>query len=272
MQEIVWQYDPMAQEAVARPQSALEARARLNEGSTSFAALGTRPGRHIVRLSAGALGRPTTPNAQLLQEPFAAVLGCSDARVPAELVLGQAANDLFVVRVAGNVPGADCLGSLDYAVANLPTLRLVTVLGHTGCGAVTAAIDAYLHPEVYFATARNPNLRGIIDAVMAAVTTSAEALARLFGAQAREMPGYRHALTETTVVVNAALTASLLAADVTGVRPEPPGVVYGVYHLGVRAVGIPSASGWQPGLADPPASAAELRELALRVAAAYPPG
>ena len=54
-----------------------------------------------------------------MQEPFAAVLGCADARVPVEIVFGQGFNDLFVVRVAGNVLGDECLGSLDFAVSNL---------------------------------------------------------------------------------------------------------------------------------------------------------
>src|SRR5690606_32102297 len=79
------------------------------------------------------------------QAPFAAVLCCSDARVPPEFLFGQTVNDLFVVRVAGNVPSSDCIGSLDYAVAKLSSLRLLAVLGHTRCGAVTATVDAYLH-------------------------------------------------------------------------------------------------------------------------------
>lgn len=75
------------------------------------------------------------------QHPFATVLGCSDSRVPSELVFDQGFGDLFVVRVAGNVGGADDLGSVEYAVNHLNT-PLVLVVGHEGCGAVTAALEA----------------------------------------------------------------------------------------------------------------------------------
>jgi carbonic anhydrase len=74
------------------------------------------------------------------QRPFASVLGCSDSRVPVELVFDQGFGDLFIVRVAGNVVGPDVLGSLAYALAHVHT-PLVVVLGHEGCGAVTAALD-----------------------------------------------------------------------------------------------------------------------------------
>jgi carbonic anhydrase len=74
------------------------------------------------------------------QHPFATVLGCSDSRVPAELLFDQGLGDLFVVRVAGNVVAPDDLGSIEYAVNHLHT-PLVLVLGHEGCGAVTAALE-----------------------------------------------------------------------------------------------------------------------------------
>jgi carbonic anhydrase len=75
------------------------------------------------------------------QHPFATVLGCSDSRVMPELVFDQYLGDLFVVRVAGNVVGAEVLGSLAYAVQHLRT-PLFVVLGHEGCGAVQAALEA----------------------------------------------------------------------------------------------------------------------------------
>jgi carbonic anhydrase len=74
------------------------------------------------------------------QHPFATVLGCSDSRVPAELLFDQGLGDLFVVRVAGNIVAPDDLGSIEYAVDHLHT-PLVLVLGHEGCGAVTAALE-----------------------------------------------------------------------------------------------------------------------------------
>jgi len=84
------------------------------------------------------------------QIPFAVALGCSDARAPIERLFDQPPNALFVVRVAGNVLGTECLGSIDYAVHQLKdSLRLLVVLGHSGCGAVTAAVDSYLSPDDY---------------------------------------------------------------------------------------------------------------------------
>lgn len=73
------------------------------------------------------------------QEPFAAVLGCSDSRVPVETVFDQGPGQLFVVRVAGNIVAPTQLGSLEFAVEGLG-VRLIVVLGHTGCGAVAATL------------------------------------------------------------------------------------------------------------------------------------
>ncbi len=75
------------------------------------------------------------------QQPFATILACSDSRVPPELVFDQGFGDLFVIRVAGNIIEDDVIGSVSYALRHLKT-RLVVVMGHEGCGAVTAAIDS----------------------------------------------------------------------------------------------------------------------------------
>lgn len=75
------------------------------------------------------------------QNPFAAILSCSDSRVPSEMVFDQGLGDLFVVRVAGNVVAPSLVGSLEYAVEMLG-VGLVVVMGHTGCGAVVATLDA----------------------------------------------------------------------------------------------------------------------------------
>ena len=84
------------------------------------------------------------------QQPFAAILGCSDSRVPPELVFDQGLGDLFIVRNAGNVVADDVMGSLQYASLSLK-IQLLVVLGHGGCGAVTAALGALSkgekHPE-----------------------------------------------------------------------------------------------------------------------------
>jgi len=75
----------------------------------------------------------------ITQTPFAVVLGCSDSRVPTEIIYDQRAGDLFVIRVAGNVVEAGTLGSIEYAINHLKT-RVVVVMGHEGCGAVQAAM------------------------------------------------------------------------------------------------------------------------------------
>ena len=74
------------------------------------------------------------------QHPFAVVLGCSDSRVSPELLFDQGLGDLFVIRIAGNIVDTDVIGSVEYAVDHLDT-RLIVVLGHSNCGAVTATID-----------------------------------------------------------------------------------------------------------------------------------
>ncbi len=80
------------------------------------------------------------------QNPFAIILGCSDSRVPAELVFDQGLGDLFVIRVAGNIVAPSQIGSVEFAVSmfNSP---LVVVLGHSNCGAIQATIDAMKNPE-----------------------------------------------------------------------------------------------------------------------------
>jgi carbonic anhydrase len=98
------------------------------------------------------------------QEPFAIILGCSDSRVPAELVFDQSFGDLFVIRVAGNVVAPSQVGSVEFA-ASLYGTRLVVVLGHTQCGAVIATLDELQ------GRARNQsrNLRSIVDRVRPSV-------------------------------------------------------------------------------------------------------
>lgn len=78
------------------------------------------------------------------QEPYATILGCSDSRVPPELLFDAGLGELFVVRVAGNVYSPEVSGSLQYAGAHLNTCLFV-VLGHAGCGAIKAALDTKLH-------------------------------------------------------------------------------------------------------------------------------
>src|SRR6186713_3350583 len=80
------------------------------------------------------------------QDPFAIVLGCSDSRVPAELVFDQGLGDLFVIRVAGNIVAPSQVGSVEFA-ADLFGTRLVVILGHSQCGAVKATLDELRSPS-----------------------------------------------------------------------------------------------------------------------------
>jgi carbonic anhydrase len=117
------------------PCSADEALARLKAGNTRFvngtARFPTVQKEVLAELAKG-------------QQPYATILGCSDSRVPPELVLDSGFGELFVIRVAGNVLGASILGTLQYGGSHLNT-QLFVVLGHEGCGAVKAAIDAKFH-------------------------------------------------------------------------------------------------------------------------------
>jgi carbonic anhydrase len=98
------------------------------------------------------------------QEPCAIVLGCSDSRVPAELVFDQGFGDLFVIRVAGNIVAPSQVGSVEFAAARFGT-RLVVVMGHSQCGVVTAAVEEALGRT----TNESRNLRSIVDRVRPSV-------------------------------------------------------------------------------------------------------
>ncbi len=98
------------------------------------------------------------------QEPFAIVLGCSDSRVPAEIVFDQGLGDLFVIRVAGNIVAPSQVGSVEFAASQFGT-RLVVVLGHTQCGAVQATLDELERPT----ETRSPNLHAIVDRIRPSV-------------------------------------------------------------------------------------------------------
>lgn len=98
------------------------------------------------------------------QEPFAVILGCSDARVPVELVFDQGLGDLFVIRVAGNIVASSQIGSIEFAAEQFGT-RLVVVMGHSRCGAVKATLEELQRPTAN----QSRNLRSIVDRVRPAV-------------------------------------------------------------------------------------------------------
>lgn len=98
------------------------------------------------------------------QQPFAIILGCSDSRVPAEIVFDQGLGDLFVIRVAGNIVAPSQVGSVEFAAAQYGT-RLVVVLGHSQCGAVTATLDELRRPS----PEKSRNIRSIVDRIRPSV-------------------------------------------------------------------------------------------------------
>ncbi len=98
------------------------------------------------------------------QEPFAIILGCSDSRVPAEIVFDQGLGDLFVIRVAGNIVAPSQVGSVEFAAEMFGT-RLVVVMGHSECGAILTTLQQLGHPVEH----QSPNLRSIVDRVRPSV-------------------------------------------------------------------------------------------------------
>jgi carbonic anhydrase len=200
MPDIVYRFDPDGTKVPPPPADAEAARARLLEGNRRFVNLFTEPQVVHVAPSSIGIGSRDAP-----QRPFASILGCSDARVPVEMVFHCMGNELFVVRVAGNVPGAHCLGSLEYAAAAMAqTLRLTVVLGHTGCGAVTSAVDTYLDMRHY---PKKSELRTVVDGILPAVAAADAALQKEYGSSARTDAKRRSALIESAVILNVALTA-----------------------------------------------------------------
>ena len=100
------------------------------------------------------------------QDPFAIILGCSDSRVPAEIIFDQGLGDLFVIRVAGNIVAPSQVGSVEFAAARFST-NLVVVLGHSQCGAISATLEELQRPEEN----QSRNLRSIVDRVRPSVET-----------------------------------------------------------------------------------------------------
>jgi carbonic anhydrase len=132
--------------------SALEALERLAEGNIRFVS--------DARGSNSLVGHARFSELGAGQEPFAIILGCSDSRVPAEIIFDQGLGDLFVIRVAGNVVAPSQVGSVEFAAERFGT-RLVVVLGHSACGAVLATLEELQRPTVN----RSPNLRSIVDRI-----------------------------------------------------------------------------------------------------------
>ena len=136
--------------------SAQEALERLRDGNRRFVS-----SIHSGETSLGNSRRVDLANEQ---KPFAIILGCSDARVPAEIVFDQGLGDLFVIRVAGNIVAPSQIGSVEFAASRFGT-RLVVVLGHSQCGAILATIEELQQP----AEKKSRNLSSIVDRVRPSV-------------------------------------------------------------------------------------------------------
>jgi carbonic anhydrase len=260
-----------AQDTPARPRPAGSDAAlrRLEEGNRAFAALfegrndRTIGDRSIISIDPRDLGLSPGDHERPQQRPFAAILGCADARVPVELIFNEGPNDLFVVRVAGNVLGTDVLGSLKYAVDHLSgSLKLIVVLGHSGCGAVTAAVDVFLSPADYLPLATKHSLRTILDGLLVVVQASARKFQATFGPDIVRHPGYRGALIDASIVTNAALGAHSIQQEFGSRDPAGLQAAYGVYLLETRQIWAPQVNDMKgPGLAAAPRDEAGFVEL-----------
>ena len=155
--------------------------AKLKEGNLRFSTSDVSQGKPT------AARRAETAQAQ---HPFAIIVGCADSRVPPELVFDQNLGDLFVIRTAGNLVDDHALGSIEYAVAHLGT-RLIVVLGHSSCGAVTAALESDHAPGHVDSLVRDiqPAVKAAKgkpgDALSAAITENARLVANQIKAKAK---------------------------------------------------------------------------------------
>ncbi len=276
--DVVYRYDlfePIMPQPIA---TAGEGLARLERGHARYATIvkqlhremlgGPAPQQIVIPSNPLSLSLPLLAGKAMAQTPFALVLGCSDARVPIELIFDQSPNDLFVVRVAGNVLGIECLGSIDYAVTHLGnSLKLVVVLGHSMCGAVGAAVDSYLAPKNYAEIAFTHSLRSLIDRIQTAVRGAASALERMGGTGVAQTPGYRDVLVECAVYLNAAITAYDVQREIkTRSGAGDTRVVYSVFDLiDQRVRSRPGEAG--PVFASVPSGPDEFNELGNILAA-----
>lgn len=208
------------------------ARGHFNEGS----------GPPIIELSHTEIAdQPIGEDGLPTQMPFAVMLGCADARVPTELLFGQEFNDIFNIRVAGNILAEEGIGSLLYALRNFTpdpqhpqsrSLKLAGVLGHRGCGAVRATIKTFQSGPAAAKVFGDP-IGSIITKIAAPpMAVAAELIDEHFGTNASADPAHLNELVEMVVYLNAAWSAHEMQGWVTREGPDVAnrvGVVYGVF-------------------------------------------
>lgn len=205
---------------------ALEALERLKEGNRHFVSENPDHDEHVTRTRRRALVHG--------QEPFSIILGCSDSRVPAEIIFDQGLGDLFVIRVAGNIIAPSLVGSVEFAAERFGT-RLVVVLGHSGCGAVQATLENLEQPI----ESRSANLHAIVDRIRPAVEPLLET----------ELRNERDALMKKAVRANIRASASQLRHSSSflerSIRDEGLLIVGAEYSLETGLVdffdGVPAA-------------------------------
>jgi carbonic anhydrase len=167
------------------------------------------------------------------QQPYAAVLGCSDSRVPIEVVFGQGPGQLFVVRVAGNVVAPTQLGSIEFAVRNLG-VRMVMVLGHSGCGAVEATLAGGVSGAPDYLRSLTSRIEAGIEAAIK--DRSLPSADRLEWAVRLNVEASRRQLLEDTALASLHADGRLW-------------VVGGVYHIGTGEVEVLNEG--SPGAGEP---------------------
>ena len=281
--DYIYRFDPRSSQSKPVPSDAEAARKALESGNRVFAKWmescsncgGSHHGHeheYVVHSNALPVALQSGADQAPKQAPFAIVVGCSDARVPLEMLFGQGFNNLFVIRVAGNVLGDVCVGSVEYAVHALSeSVKCVVMVGHMGCGAVTGAVDCYLRPDQFWERAMSPALRSIVHRIFVAVRESDNAIKQVWGDGYRSQPGYREALIDVAVCMNAAHAAFDLRHEVERAKKPDIKVLYGVFSLRNYQVSMP-VDPWAPvgddqvNLAHAPTSAKDFSSLALRMA------
>jgi carbonic anhydrase len=285
--DYLYRFDPSNPVAAPLPQDADTARRVLEDGNrlfsqwmescSTYTSARARP-QYIVPCNGLEVGMPRAFGDMPEPSPFAVVIGCSDARVPTEMLFGQGFNKLFVIRVAGNVLGDECLGSVDFALNTLSeSIRVVVLLGHSGCGAVTGAVDAYLRPRRFWSKSNSAMLRALTQRIFVAVRESANGLQSVWGRDAPTMPGYREALIEAAVCLNAAQAAFAVRQEVERSAKWEIEVLYGVHNIRNHQVCMPvnptaPRSDQCVHLAQAPSHPREFRTLALQLAEILKPG
>jgi carbonic anhydrase len=279
--DYVYRFDPKNPSVKPPPPDAEAARCALQQSNLLFSKWmeSCRTGslspdaepRYVVQCNGLEVGMVRAHGEVPQQAPFAVVVGCSDARVPVEMLFGQGFSDLFVIRVAGNVLADECLGSIDFALTALrESVKVLVVLGHSGCGGVTAAVDAYLNPQQFWSRRNSITFRSILQRIFVAVREAAKGLEIVWGPDATKTPGYREALIETAVCINAAQAAYTLHIDAERSRSEVQ-VMFGVYNLRSHQVSMPHDPFAPPAddrvnIADAPTNPRDFNALAVQMA------